>query len=186
VQKHAKQLNCDANSKSFKDAMRYLWMPHLVDAHRRLLTHHADDDHHHHLQAADQADAYRYHTGMAGGVTSSSSDSFAPTTSESYAAAAASFLPKGWDPSAPSRYDDEMLASGGGDCWVPQDMSQQQQAGVVWPADEQQAAQAVNGTGGGQFVVDAELSGWVQGFSEGGVTTDENSFWTLEDIWKTQ
>jgi transcription factor MYB, plant len=170
VQKHAKQLNCDANSKSFKDAMRYLWMPHLVDAHRRrLLTHHADEHHHH--QAADQADAHCYHAGMAGGVTSSSSDSFAP---------------KKWDPSAPSCYD-EMLVSGGGDCWVPQERSHQQQAGLVWPANEQKAAQVVNGSGGGQFEVDAELSGWVQGFSEGGVTTDvENSFWTLEDIWKTQ
>ncbi|KAI4311061.1 hypothetical protein MLD38_035997 [Melastoma candidum] len=31
VQKHAKQLNCDVNSKQFKDAMRYLWMPRLVE-----------------------------------------------------------------------------------------------------------------------------------------------------------
>ncbi|KAG9457746.1 hypothetical protein H6P81_002254 [Aristolochia fimbriata] len=31
VQKHAKQLQCDVNSKQFKDAMRYLWMPRLVE-----------------------------------------------------------------------------------------------------------------------------------------------------------
>ncbi|KAL3641868.1 hypothetical protein CASFOL_012683 [Castilleja foliolosa] len=31
VQKHAKQLKCDVNSKQFKDTMRYLWMPRLVD-----------------------------------------------------------------------------------------------------------------------------------------------------------
>lgn len=31
VQKHAKQLKCDVNSKKFKDAMRYLWMPRLVE-----------------------------------------------------------------------------------------------------------------------------------------------------------
>ncbi|CAK8531522.1 unnamed protein product [Lathyrus sativus] len=31
VQKHAKQLKCDVNSKQFKDAMRYLWMPRLVE-----------------------------------------------------------------------------------------------------------------------------------------------------------
>ncbi|XP_030539938.1 transcription factor MYB108-like [Rhodamnia argentea] len=31
VQKQAKQLKCDVNSKQFKDAMRYLWMPRLVE-----------------------------------------------------------------------------------------------------------------------------------------------------------
>ncbi|KAK9147100.1 hypothetical protein Sjap_007003 [Stephania japonica] len=31
VQKHAKQLRCDVNSKLFKDTMRYIWMPRLVE-----------------------------------------------------------------------------------------------------------------------------------------------------------
>ncbi|XP_064979673.1 transcription factor MYB2-like [Musa acuminata AAA Group] len=31
VQKHAKQLRCDVNSKQFKDIMRYVWMPRLVE-----------------------------------------------------------------------------------------------------------------------------------------------------------
>ncbi|KAI7757943.1 hypothetical protein M8C21_014086, partial [Ambrosia artemisiifolia] len=31
VQKHAKQLKCDVNSKQFKDTMRYLWMPRLAE-----------------------------------------------------------------------------------------------------------------------------------------------------------
>ncbi|RWW13069.1 hypothetical protein GW17_00023239 [Ensete ventricosum] len=31
VQKHAKQLRCDVNSKQFKDAMTYVWMPRLVE-----------------------------------------------------------------------------------------------------------------------------------------------------------
>ncbi|XP_023540324.1 transcription factor MYB78-like [Cucurbita pepo subsp. pepo] len=31
VQKHAKQLKCDVNSKQFKDTMRYLWIPRLVE-----------------------------------------------------------------------------------------------------------------------------------------------------------
>ncbi|URE39256.1 MYB family transcription factor [Musa troglodytarum] len=31
VQKHAKQLRCDVNSKQFKDIMRYIWMPRLVE-----------------------------------------------------------------------------------------------------------------------------------------------------------
>lgn len=49
VQKHAKQLKCDVNSKQFKDTMRYLWMPRLVERiqaaaaatgndHRRLIS----------------------------------------------------------------------------------------------------------------------------------------------------
>lgn len=31
VQKHAKQLNCEVNSKKFRDAVRYLWIPRLVE-----------------------------------------------------------------------------------------------------------------------------------------------------------
>ena len=71
VQKHAKQLNCDANSSKFKDAMKYLWMPRLAD---------------HHLQQASTVGdhlvpglptAYMESSGM----VTSSSDSFA---SESY------------------------------------------------------------------------------------------------------
>ncbi|EOA13778.1 hypothetical protein CARUB_v10026871mg [Capsella rubella] len=31
VQKHAKQLRCDVNSQLFKDTMKYLWMPRLVE-----------------------------------------------------------------------------------------------------------------------------------------------------------
>ncbi|KAG6488737.1 transcription factor MYB2-like [Zingiber officinale] len=31
VQKHAKQLKCDVDSKKFKDVMRYLWVPRLVE-----------------------------------------------------------------------------------------------------------------------------------------------------------
>ncbi|KAL9248675.1 Transcription factor MYB2-like protein [Drosera capensis] len=31
VQKHAKKLKCDVNSKQFRDTMRYLWIPRLVE-----------------------------------------------------------------------------------------------------------------------------------------------------------
>nr|QWQ79412.1 MYB14 [Zanthoxylum armatum] len=31
VQKHAKQLKCDVNSMQFKDTMRYLWIPRLIE-----------------------------------------------------------------------------------------------------------------------------------------------------------
>ncbi|GJM95427.1 hypothetical protein PR202_ga12162 [Eleusine coracana subsp. coracana] len=164
VQKHAKQLNCDANSKRFKDAMRYLWMPHLVDVdHRRRLCLHQDGG---------------YYAALSGmGVTSSSSaDSFATTTSESYDAFPAA---KKWEASyddggiyANVRAGETMLVSDDGGDWV-QEMNQ---AGL-WPAAAEQ--KAVHGAG--QFE-DPELSGWVQSFSEG---VNEN-FWTLEDIWKMQ
>lgn len=31
VQKQAKQLKCDVNSKQFQDAMRYVWIPRLIE-----------------------------------------------------------------------------------------------------------------------------------------------------------
>ncbi|KAL6896841.1 hypothetical protein ACP4OV_007413 [Aristida adscensionis] len=34
VQKHARQLNCDVNSQQFKDLVRYLWMPRLLERAR--------------------------------------------------------------------------------------------------------------------------------------------------------
>ncbi|KAK3140014.1 hypothetical protein QOZ80_5AG0394120 [Eleusine coracana subsp. coracana] len=171
VQKHAKQLNCDANSKRFKDAMRYLWMPHLVDVdHRRRLCLHQDGGYY-----AAAGDVCAALSGM--GVTSSSSaDSFATTTSESYDAFPAA---KKWEASyddggiyANVRAGETMLVSDDGGDWV-QEMNQ---AGL-WPAAVEQ--KAVHGAG--QFE-DPELSGWVQSFSEG---VNEN-FWTLEDIWKMQ
>ncbi|GJN35213.1 hypothetical protein PR202_gb23962 [Eleusine coracana subsp. coracana] len=165
VQKHAKQLNCDANSKRFKDAMRYLWMPHLLDV-----------DHHRRLQDGGYYAAAAL-SGM--GVTSSSSaDSLATTTSESYDAFPAA---KKWEASyvdgglyANVRAGEMLVNDGGGD-WAQEMMSHQGQA---WP--EQQKAQVVMNNGG-QFE-DAELSGWVQSFSEG----VNKNFWTLEDIWKMQ
>ncbi|KAJ8461701.1 hypothetical protein OPV22_034627 [Ensete ventricosum] len=39
VQKHAKQLQCDINSKQFKDIMRYLWMPRLMERIRAASVH---------------------------------------------------------------------------------------------------------------------------------------------------
>ncbi|KAF8667598.1 hypothetical protein HU200_052800 [Digitaria exilis] len=175
VQKHAKQLNCDANSKRFKDAMRYLWMPHLADAddHRRRLLH----AHHHHHHTADFFSSAT--AAAAAGIvvtmpTTSSSDSLA--TAESYddgtAGIYASFHAAG----------EEMLVSGGAAAgeWAAPETSQER---TMWPsavAEQSTAVMQVAG-GGGQFE-DPELSGWVQGFSEG---ITEN-FWALEDIWKIQ
>ncbi|KAF5462371.1 hypothetical protein F2P56_018388 [Juglans regia] len=38
VQKQAKQLKCDVNSKQFRDAMRYVWMPRLIERIRAMAT----------------------------------------------------------------------------------------------------------------------------------------------------
>ncbi|KAL6623577.1 hypothetical protein ACP70R_033456 [Stipagrostis hirtigluma subsp. patula] len=154
VQKHAKQLNCDANSKRFKDAMRYLWMPHLVDAddHRRRLLHAAGDHRAgYNTAGAGAGDVHALSSGV--GVTSSS-DSFA---SESYDGGLYANVHAG-----------EMLVMNGGDEWVPEANQ------GLW---SNQPAQGDSG----QFL-DPELSGWVQGFSEG---ITEN-FLALEDIWKIQ
>uniref|UniRef100_A0A0D9VTC6 Uncharacterized protein n=1 Tax=Leersia perrieri TaxID=77586 RepID=A0A0D9VTC6_9ORYZ len=43
VQKHAKQLKCDVNSQQFKDVMRYLWMPRLVERIQAAEQHQHDD-----------------------------------------------------------------------------------------------------------------------------------------------
>jgi len=176
VQKHAKQLNCDANSKRFKDAMRYLWTPHLAadaadDHHRRrlLLLHQAQ---HHHQHAADVG------LSAAGTMGTSSSESFA-TTAESYDDVAG--LGGGYAINLHATGEMAAVVGGGGGCWAHEANHQ-----GLWPAaaaavDQSAAGQTAGG--GGQFQ-DPELSGWVQGFSEGMIT--ENNFWALEDIWKIQ
>ncbi|CAN6352034.1 unnamed protein product [Urochloa humidicola] len=178
VQKHAKQLNCDANSKRFKDAMRYLWMPHLVDAdddrRRRLLQETAPPPrHHHHHHAADVAAA-----GMVMMMTSSS-DSFA-TAESSYDDAGVGGL-------YANVHAGEMLVSGGGGGeWAPETATNQGLWSAAVAGDQSSAAGqqllVTGGGGGGHHFQDPELSGWVQGFSDG---ITEN-FWALEDIWKIQ
>jgi myb proto-oncogene protein len=186
VQKHAKQLNCDANSKRFKDAMRYLWMPHLVDIDIAAVA--ADDHHHlsllHHQQqqvavagagngdlaaagyaATKDVQLHALSSGMAAmTTTTSSSDSLA---SESYEDGGGLFA---------NVRTGEMLMSGGD--WAAQEANNQ----GLWPSsDYDQSMQVQAAAGGGQFQ-DPELSGWVQGFSES--ITD--NFWALEEIWKMQ
>uniref|UniRef100_A0ACD5YJP9 Uncharacterized protein n=1 Tax=Avena sativa TaxID=4498 RepID=A0ACD5YJP9_AVESA len=137
VQKHAKQLNCDANSNKFKDAMKYLWMPRLAD--HRLQQESTTRDH---VPALSMG--YMESSGM----VTSSSDSFA---SDSY------------DGGFYANASIGKIADSGD--WM------QEQNQVFWP-ELNQSCQPEN----------SELSGWVQGFSEG---LAEN-FWSLEDIWKMQ
>ncbi|XP_075642232.1 transcription factor MYB78-like [Castanea sativa] len=42
VQKQAKQLKCDVNSKQFRDAMRYVWIPRLMERIRATSESHSD------------------------------------------------------------------------------------------------------------------------------------------------
>ncbi|XP_062203530.1 transcription factor JAMYB-like [Phragmites australis] len=158
VQKHAKQLNCDANSQRFKDAMRYLWTPRLVDVDdhlRRLLRAQQQSAGDHGGYIASDVDVHAQLSGM---VMTSSSDSFA-TSDQSYDGGLFAKVRAG-----------EMPVDGG-------DWTQETNQGWMWSDDHHQSAHA----NGGQFQ-DTELSGWVQGFSEG---ITEN-FWALEDIWKMQ
>ncbi|KAJ1265871.1 hypothetical protein BS78_08G106600 [Paspalum vaginatum] len=190
VQKHAKQLNCDANSKRFKDAMRYLWMPHLVDtdAHRARLLHAtaAAAAHHHHSSSADLHAAALSAAAVL--TSSSSADSFATAESYDDGAGAAGLY-------AGVHAGDMLVVdgAGAGDCWAAAAVQETSQG--MWPSppeDQQQqqhqsaaAARHQQLADGGhhhQFQ-DAELSGWVQGFSEGIIT---ENFWALEDIWKIQ
>ncbi|PWZ52493.1 Transcription factor MYB78 [Zea mays] len=203
VQKHAKQLNCDANSKRFKDAMRYLWMPHLADDVDTIAAANDDDeDHHHHLRLLvlhhHQAHHLQQAAAAAGGAANdlaagaydvrqlhalpSSGMTAVPTTATTSSS----------DSLASESYDDggllfanlragEMLMDGGD--WVAQQEADQ----GLWPPppppsdlDQSSVVQAA-GAGAGQFQ-DMELSGWVQGFSES--ITD--NFWALEEIWKMQ
>jgi transcription factor MYB, plant len=56
VQKHAKQLRCDVNSRQFRDVVRYVWMPRLVERIQAESGHHAP--------AACQLAAYSRHDHM--------------------------------------------------------------------------------------------------------------------------
>ncbi|CAN1353097.1 Transcription factor MYB2 [Linum perenne] len=46
VQKLAKQLNCDVNSSQFRDAMRYDWIPRLIERIQSSPTNSSDTPHH--------------------------------------------------------------------------------------------------------------------------------------------
>ncbi|KAF0923120.1 hypothetical protein E2562_003341 [Oryza meyeriana var. granulata] len=103
VQKHAKQLRCDVNSKQFRDVVRHIWMPRLVEriqadsvaasaagdvavappvpAVTRSMSSPAGAMYHHHQQIplaamapAASSEAYHHH-GCAGGDTSCSEPS---------------------------------------------------------------------------------------------------------------
>jgi myb proto-oncogene protein len=173
VQKHAKQLNCEVGSATFKDAMRYLWMPRLVE---RI----------HAAAAADNTGAAVDMSNAASGATNSTAPNTCLDSTSPASAVTSSRSTSSGSFTSSELYGEEkgqhvhVSAGGGGektaDCgdhWM-QDVDQEFWAThmQIQPHDEH------------QFHVDQELSGWVQGFSDVGVSAD--NLWSLEDIWKMQ
>ncbi|KAL5204613.1 hypothetical protein ABZP36_009484 [Zizania latifolia] len=160
VQKHAKQLNCDVNSDRFKDAMKYLWMPRLVERiHATAAASVAGDGNSNDvscLSGVTMAAAAACFDSSPSMVTTSSSDSF---TSDSH------------------ELEKSLLTTCGGETMSCGDWMQQVDNEFWSTHNIQPAADKYNH----QFQ-DQELSGWVQGFSEG----VSESLWSLEDIWKMQ
>ncbi|XP_006663109.1 transcription factor JAMYB [Oryza brachyantha] len=165
VQKHAKQLNCDINSKRFKDAMKYLWMPRLVER-IHASTGPGDDnigpdddgsgDYGNNdlscISGVTMATIATCFEGSPSMVMSSSSDSI---TSESQDLQKINLHVHGGDEKMSSR---DWMQEVDHEFWSTQ----------IQPNNEQ--------------FQDQELNGWVQGFSEG----MSESLWSLEDIWKMQ
>ncbi|KAM0923525.1 hypothetical protein ACQ4PT_005469 [Festuca glaucescens] len=167
VQKHAKQLNCDVGSATFKDAMRFLWMPRLVERiHAAAASTAAGDVSCAASGATTAAASVNNNTSPASAVTSSRSTSSGSFTSSELYGEEKGLHVHG-------------CAGGGektadcGDHWM-QDVDQE-----FWATHMQIQHQDDD-----QFHVDQELSGWVQGFSDMGVSAD--NLWSLEDIWKMQ
>ena len=161
MQKHAKQLNCDVGSATFKDAMRYLWMPRLVER----------------IHAGDVSCA-------ASGVTTAAANTCLDNNNYSPASAVTSRSTSSGSFASSELCGERDLhvhgCSGGGekatDCgdhWM-QDVDQE-----FWATHMQ-----IQHHDDDQFHVDQGLSGWVQGFSDMGVSAD--NLWSLEDIWKMQ
>ncbi|KAJ1277077.1 hypothetical protein BS78_05G266300 [Paspalum vaginatum] len=177
VQKHAKQLNCDVNSRRFKDAMRFLWMPRLAErasasassaslvaaaAPTTAVVKAAPDD--------SYDDDYHYHRSPATATASSSSTTgTTTTTSSSLASNDASKL--------------QPAAAGGGDDWAAaadhEFWSTASALQQLTAADHHRGFQDHHGHD------DDLISGWVQGFTDASSDDVVSSLWSLDDIWRT-
>jgi len=179
VQKHAKQLNCDVNSKRFKDAMRFLWMPRLAE--RAAAAHHSSPasslQHQQQQQAAAAAGGcFGFEMATANAAADRSPSSVVTTANSSPCSSRTSS-----GSTAATANDD--------DCWAAI-----QQDHEFWSA----ASNLQHLTAGGadqqllyfplaaDLPMQADLSGWVQGFSEGGSSSPEThqQLWSLDDIWR--
>ncbi|XP_044981081.1 transcription factor JAMYB-like [Hordeum vulgare subsp. vulgare] len=171
VQKHAKQLNCDVGSPTFKDAMRYLWMPRLVERIHAAAT------------TATGGEPSIGDTSCASGVTlmatavataTACPENNSPASAVTSRSASSGSITSelcGDEKNLHVHGNDDKTTSGGD--WPMQDVDQE-----FWAMHMQ-----IQPDDGGLFQ-DHELSGWVQGFSDVGVSAD--NLWSLEDIWKMQ
>ncbi|KAG8048978.1 hypothetical protein GUJ93_ZPchr0009g631 [Zizania palustris] len=177
VQKHAKQLNCDASSARFKDAMRYLCgMPRLGGGAAGAAAAGV-----HQQQAYAAAAAGGAHRGGLPAMSSSTNNT--PSSSESFATSELSY--DGGLYHASVVHENEMAANNGGTtnyrCWMLQ--QGENQAGLCCNSGTKQVQHHHHDEQhDGQFQDPADLVGWVQGFSDG----LSDSLWSLEDIWKMQ
>ncbi|CAL4991035.1 unnamed protein product [Urochloa decumbens] len=178
VQKHAKQLNCDVNSKRFKDAMRFLWMPRLAERASAAI---AGDDH---LVSSTAAAALTVMPEMMMTMTESddrspcsvittTSSSSSRTSSESTATVndgrAAAVLVTDWDEMQGADHE----------YWSTASALQQLTAGSS--AHQQQLFEFQE-----DMPMLQDLSGWVQGFSEASMPDQAQQLWSLDDIWRMQ
>ncbi|TVU23468.1 hypothetical protein EJB05_25837 [Eragrostis curvula] len=195
VQKHARQLGCDVNSRRFKDAMAYLWMPRLAE--RASQSHHAAapvvlpagiNNTAPALPCAATAAAanclaennyYEHSPGASGSncvVPSSSSSDSSLTSTDSTAAA----------------HDEKSVQlQNSNDCWAATMQQGVEDHDEFWSAAAPALQQLVinNDAGHRQFQDMQDLTGWVQGFCDGIVSdaaADEQSLWSLDDIWRMQ
>ncbi|WVZ49256.1 hypothetical protein U9M48_000630 [Paspalum notatum var. saurae] len=173
VQKHAKQLNCDVNSRRFKDAMRFLWMPRLAERASAAAAGTGTGTNHHAPTTAPPADSYHdddYHCSP--GATAASSSASTTTTSSSDT--------KHLQPHAATAGGDDdwaVAVAADHEFWSTASALQQLTA-----ADHHRSSSSC--CGGFQ---DDLITGWVQGFSEAGniISSDASSLWSLDDIWRT-
>ena len=173
VQKHAKQLNCDVNSKRFKDAMRFLWMPILAE--RAAAAHHSSSAslQHQQQQAIISGD------GLGG-----SSSALLPTANAAADRSPSSVVTTTNSSPCSSRTSSGSTAATANDddCWA----AIQQDHDEFWSAASNLQQQLLYFPLAADLPMQADLSGWVQGFSEGGPSSPEThqQLWSLDDIWR--
>ncbi|RLM58267.1 hypothetical protein C2845_PM18G13200 [Panicum miliaceum] len=196
VQKHAKQLNCDVNSARFKDAMRFLWMPRLAEraaaaqsssssaSPAASLRQQAISGDGHGLggSALMTANAGCFEMTTTNGADRSPSSVVTTTTSSS--SPCSSRTSSGSTATVNNDDSYKAAAPAGGDDWAA---IQQDQESWSTASNLQQLA-----AGGGDqqllfpladLPMMQDLSGWVQGFSEG-ATPETHQLWSLDDIWR--
>ncbi|KAG2564175.1 hypothetical protein PVAP13_8KG389700 [Panicum virgatum] len=188
VQKHAKQLNCDVNSKRFKDAMRFLWMPRLAE--RAAAAHHSSPASS--LQQAAisgggssssalllptaAAGCFGFEMATANAAADRSPSSVVTTTATNSSPCSSRTTSSGASTAATANDDD---------CWA----AIQQDHDEFWSAASNLQQQLLYFPLAADLLpMQPDLSGWVQGFSEGGSsspdTTHQQQLWSLDDIWR--